>query len=47
MNAGVAIARQVMRQFTGIWKSVEIGLKLTKQLVKLLEWSITLYGDES
>ena len=38
---------QVMRQLTEIWKSAEISLKLKKQLVKSLVWSIALYGSES
>ena len=40
-------ARQVMRQLTEIWKSAEISLKLKKQLVTSLVWSIALYGSES
>ena len=43
----LAIARQVMRQLTEIWKSAEISLKLKKQLVKSLVWSIAVYGYES
>ena len=44
INVRLAIARQVMRQLTEIWKSAE---KLKKQLVKSLVWSIALYGSES
>ena len=47
INVRLAIARQVMRQLTEIWKSAEISLKLKKQLVKSLVWSIALYGSES
>ena len=47
INVRLAIARQVMRQLTKIWKSAEISLKLKKQLVKSLVWSIALYGSES
>ena len=47
INMRLAIARQVMRQLTEIWKSAEISLKLKKQLVKSLVWSIALYGSES
>ena len=36
INVRLAIARQVMIQFTEIWKSAEISLKLKKQLVKSL-----------
>ena len=42
----LAIARQVMRQLTEMWKSSEIGRKLNNQLVKLFLWSIALYGSE-
>ena len=45
INVRLAIARQVMRQLTEIWKSAEISLKLKKQLVKSLVWSIALYGS--
>ena len=34
INVRLAIARQVMRHLTEIWKSAEISLKLKKQLVK-------------
>ena len=34
INVRLAIARQVMRQLTEMWKSAEISLKLKKQLVK-------------
>ena len=47
INVRLAIARQAMRQLTEIWKSAEISLKLKKQLVKSLVWSIALYGSES
>ena len=47
INVRLAIARQVMRQLTEIWKSAEISLKLKKQLVTSLVWSIALYGSES
>ena len=47
INVRLAIAQQVMRQLTEIWKSAEISLKLKKQLVKSLVWSIALYGSES
>ena len=47
INVRLAIARQVMRQLTEVWKSAEISLKLKKQLVKSLVWSIALYGSES
>ena len=47
INVRLAIARQVIRQLTEIWKSAEISLKLKKQLVKSLVWSIALYGSES
>ena len=47
INVRLAIARQVMRQLTEIWKSAEISLKLKKQLVKSFVWSIALYGSES
>ena len=39
INVRLAIARQVMRQLTEILKSAEIGKKLTKQLVKSVEWT--------
>ena len=41
INVRLAIARQVMRQLTEIWKSAEISLKLKKQIVKSLVWSIS------
>ena len=47
INVRLAIARQVMRQLTEIWKSAKISLKLKKQLVKSLVWNIALYGSES
>ena len=47
IHVRLAIARQVMRQLTEILKSAGISLKLKKQLVKSLVWSIALYGSES
>ena len=47
INVRLAIDRQIMRQLTEICKSAEISLKLKKQLVKSLVWSIALYGSES
>ena len=45
--ARLAIARDATSQLIGLWKAKEISLKLKKQLVKSLVWSIALYGAES
>ena len=47
INARLAIARDATSQLIGLWKAKEISLKLKKQLVKSLVWSIALYGAES
>ena len=47
IGARLAIARDATSQLIGLWKAKEISLKLKKQLVKTLVWSIALYGAES
>ena len=42
----LAIARDATSQLIGLQKAREIGLKLKRQLVKSLVWSIALYGAE-
>ncbi|PIK42267.1 endonuclease-reverse transcriptase [Apostichopus japonicus] len=44
----LAIARDATTgQLIGLWKAKEISLKLKKQLVKSLVWSVALYSAES
>ena len=45
--ARLALAKNVTSQLIGLWKAKEISLKLKKQLVKSLVWSVALYGAES
>ncbi|XP_072019709.1 uncharacterized protein [Amphiura filiformis] len=47
INARLAIARDATSQLLGLWKAKAISLKLKKQLVRSLVWSIALYGAES
>ncbi|XP_071816608.1 uncharacterized protein [Apostichopus japonicus] len=43
----LAIARDATSQLIGLWKAKEISLKLKKQLVKSLVWSVAIYVAES
>ena len=47
INTRLAIARDATSQLIGLWKAKAISLKLKKQLVRSLVWSIALYGSES
>ena len=43
----LAIAGNATNQLDGLWKAKEISLKLKKQLVKTVVWSVALYAAES
>lgn len=43
----LAIARRVTLQLVEVWRSKEIGIRLKKQLVTALVWSIATYATES
>ena len=47
IRARLATGRAVTSQLTILWKASEISLKLKKQLVRSLVWSVALYGAES